>query len=210
MGIALHPTNRDFTLGGTQDNGTNQMQTGPAWLHVDNGDGGFTLIDQNASDTTNVVMYHTYFNASDALVGFAETDVAGGGFVFRGCGNGMTSANGISCSDAVNFYAPLAQGPGNPNTVYYGTDRLYRSPDKGLNNGIVSQVPIVAGVPISSIAVSPQMIITGLWVLIMVRWSLPPAALLHSPFLMLSAAAASPTNTSGACYLILLIKTLLT
>ncbi|MCU1264699.1 MAG: hypothetical protein JWM21_1017 [Acidobacteria bacterium] len=155
MGIALHPTNRDFTLGGTQDNGTNQMQTGPAWLHVDNGDGGFTLIDQNASDTTNVIMYHTYFNASDTLVGFAETDVAGGGFVFRGC-QGTTPGNGITCSDAVNFYAPLAQGPGNPNTVYYGTDRLYRSPDKGLNNGIVSQVPIVSGVPISSIAVSPQ------------------------------------------------------
>jgi len=29
---------------------------------VDFGDGGYARIDQTATDTTNVVMYHTYFN----------------------------------------------------------------------------------------------------------------------------------------------------
>jgi hypothetical protein len=42
------------------------------------------------------------------------------------------------------------------NTIYYGTDRLYRSADKGVTNTLASQAPIVAGVPISAIGISPQ------------------------------------------------------
>jgi len=45
---------------------------------------------------------------------------------------------------------------GTPNTVYYGTDRLYRSTDMGTNNSVVSQAPLVSGSPISAIAISPQ------------------------------------------------------
>src|SRR5262249_15614013 len=72
MGISLHPLNRDFSIGGTQDNGTNLFRTGPTWLRIDSGDGGYSIVDQNAVDTTNVVMYHTYFNSSNSLVGYAE------------------------------------------------------------------------------------------------------------------------------------------
>jgi len=156
MGIALHPNNRDFSLGGTQDNGTNLLQTGPVWTRVNGGDGGYTLIDQNSVNTTNVVMYHTFFCRINSQIGYAEGEVVGGGFTLRGCFDGSTPGNGIPCTDTVNFYAPLAQGPGNPNTVYFGTDRLYRSSNKGLNHTIVSQAPIVSNVPISSIAISPQ------------------------------------------------------
>jgi hypothetical protein len=48
----------------------------------------------------------------------------------------------------------MALGPGGPNVVYFATDRLYRSLDKGMNNTVVSQAPIVASIPISAIAVS--------------------------------------------------------
>src|SRR5262249_52383786 len=58
--LALHPTDPDFTIGGTQDNGTERLTTGSAWFHSDDGDGGFTEIDQNAVNTTTVTMYHTY------------------------------------------------------------------------------------------------------------------------------------------------------
>src|SRR5437016_9707787 len=62
----------------------------------------------------------------------------------------------FSYNSAVRFTdAPMARGPGNPNTIYFGTDRLYRSTDKGLNNVVASQAPFVAGVPISAIGVSP-------------------------------------------------------
>ena len=63
--------------------------------------------------------------------------------------------NGISRNDNVLFYAPMALGPGTPNTVYFGSDRLYRSTDRGDHMTVVSQAPITAS-PISTIAISPQ------------------------------------------------------
>ena len=155
ISIAVHPTDPNFSIGGTQDNGTNLYRPDATWIRSDGGDGGYTLIDQNATDTTNVRMYHTYYNSAGSLLGYATTATATGNWTFRGC-NGST-ANGISCNDtAVLFYAPLEQGPGNPNTVYYGSDRLYRSADTGLNHTVVSQGPIQSGVPISAIGISPQ------------------------------------------------------
>jgi photosystem II stability/assembly factor-like uncharacterized protein len=158
--LAVHPSDPNFTIGGTQDNGTPFLQPSGVWTRADFGDGGFSAIDQNAADTTNVTMYHTYFNQTNNLVGFAQvTSVASasdGMWSFFGCGG---TANGINCADTVLFYAPLALGPGNPNTVYYGSDRLYRSPDKGVTMTAVSQAPIVAGppiVPVSAIGISPQ------------------------------------------------------
>ena len=32
------------------------------------GDGGFALIDQSATDTTNVTMYHTFFNGTNNFI----------------------------------------------------------------------------------------------------------------------------------------------
>jgi hypothetical protein len=159
-GLAVHPIDRNFTIGGTQDNGTNNLlASGTAWNRIDFGDGGYAVIDQNATDTSTVTMYHTYFNQTNNLIGFARVDTVAaamdGNWPFFGC-QGATSANGITCGDAVLFYAPLAQGPGNPNTFYYGSDRLYRSINKGVNNTVVSQAPLVSGQVISSIAISPQ------------------------------------------------------
>lgn len=153
MGISVHPTDPNFTIGGTQDNGTNFFDpAGTSWNRVDGGDGGYTVIDQNAVDNTNVRMYHTYFNQSNNVVGYATRATTAAAWSFRGC-NGTTPANGITCADPVLFYAPLESGPGNPNTIYYGTDRLYRSPDSGTNHTVVSQA---FGTPLSAIGISPQ------------------------------------------------------
>ncbi|HEY9233255.1 MAG TPA: hypothetical protein VIS78_13975, partial [Blastocatellia bacterium] len=62
--LALHPSDREFMIGGTQDNGTEFKRPDGTWIRTDGGDGGFTLIDQNATNTTNVTMYHTYYNSS--------------------------------------------------------------------------------------------------------------------------------------------------
>ncbi|HWQ31255.1 MAG TPA: hypothetical protein VNQ79_00105, partial [Blastocatellia bacterium] len=155
--IAVHPTDRYFSIGGTQDNGTEWLRSDNTWTRADFGDGGFALIDQNATDTTNVTMYHTYYNAAGSLMAFARVtstaDAHDNGWAVFGCGG---TANGISCSDsAVEFYAPMALGPGNPNTLYYGTDRLYRSTDRGTNMTVVSQ-QFVSGVAVSAIGISPQ------------------------------------------------------
>ena len=152
--IAVHPTDPNFSIGGTQDNGTNFFRPNRTWHRVDFGDGGYALIDQNATNTTNVTMYHTYFNITGNLIGFArvlKTSCATEGqWSFKGaytppvdptvhCDGNTDTFNGISLSDPVNFYAPMALGPGNPKTVYFGTNKLYRSTDKGDSMTVVSQ-----------------------------------------------------------------------
>ena len=72
QGISLHPVSRNYTLGGTQDNGTQFLAPdGIEWVRSDGGDGGFTVIDQNSPSPTSVTAYHTYFNQSNSQIGFA-------------------------------------------------------------------------------------------------------------------------------------------
>lgn len=163
MGISVHPTDRNYTLGGTQDNGTQFLAPdGIEWIRSDGGDGGFSVIDQTATNTTNVVAYHTYFNQSNSQIGFARalTTVPPGDpnwTQFFGCGSGAI-ANGIVCSDPVLFYAPMVGGPSVAgsigNTLYFGTNKLYRSTDQGTTMTSVGSAGISAR--ISAIAIAPQ------------------------------------------------------
>ena len=171
QGIALHPFDRFFLMGGTQDNGTNCLAAdGVTWSHCRDGDGGYAIIDTNAQDTTNVLMYHTFFNQTNSQIGFeraqntaANADGQLSGWTFRGC-SGTASNNGFRCADNVLFYAPMAQGPGNPNTIYFGTDRLYRSTNRGDTMTLVSQGPLIpsplptslSGIVTTAIGISPQ------------------------------------------------------
>jgi len=150
--IALHPSDRNFTIGGTQDNGTEYLHSNSTWSLFDGGDGGFALIDQNATNTTTVTTYHTYYNSTNSQIGFSMRQNMSSFGNFYGCGG---TANGINCGDATLFYAPMALGPGNPQTVYFGSDRLYRSVNRGLTMSVVSQAPFVASVPISAIGIAP-------------------------------------------------------
>ncbi len=158
MSVATHPIDPNFTIGGTQDNGTNWYKPNATWARADYGDGGFALIDQNAVDNTNVTMYHTYYNSTNVLLAIARVtttaNATDGGWIAYGCGGNLS--NGIGCANTVLFYAPIALGPGNPNTVYYGSDRLYRSTNRAQTMTVVSQAPIVTGIPISAIAIAPQ------------------------------------------------------
>jgi photosystem II stability/assembly factor-like uncharacterized protein len=144
--ISTHPTDRNFMIGGTQDNGTPFLQPENAWKLGDFGDGGYSLIDQNATDTTNVTGYHTYYNQTNTQMLFvrannrSEFDPGALGWpTYHGCLSG-SSNNGIICSDPVLFYAPMAQGPGNPNTIYYGASHLFRSANRGDTMPAVSQL----------------------------------------------------------------------
>jgi hypothetical protein len=153
MSLALHPTDRYFTIGGTQDNGTNFYQPTQLWTNTEGGDGGYTVIDQNAPNTTAVTMYHTFFNQTNAM-GYSRSLNAGTSWSFFGCGFGGT-ANGMTCAATnILFYAPMERGPGNPNTLYFGSDVLYRSANSGATVAKISQEPI--GGAISAIGISPQ------------------------------------------------------
>lgn len=170
VGLALHPVDPQFSIGGTQDNGTELLQPNGTFRRADFGDGGYSLIDRNASDNTTVTMYHTYFNVSDDLIGTARVlnsnCALDGGWSFHGsyggtvdtsihCDGSTDTFNGISIGDAVNFYAPQVLGPGNPNTWYFGTNRLYRSTNRADTATAFSQT-FEADTPISAIAISPQ------------------------------------------------------
>jgi hypothetical protein len=173
--VAVHPTDRYLMIGGTQDNGTEAQTLGPGnWNIAEGGDGGYALIDQSATDTTNVTMYHTFFNRTGSQIGFdrivnvpnclptmnswpTRGDFGLSDQAAPGCdGTARVLNNGLSRTDNVLFYAPMALGPGTPNTVYFGTDRLYRSTDRGDHMLIVSPAPVSGGSPISTIAISPQ------------------------------------------------------
>ncbi len=152
--IALHPVDPKFTIGGTQDNGTVMQKPDGTFNRIDYGDGGYSLIDQNATDNTNVTMYHTYYN-NTALFGYGivTTTAAAfdGNWLLKGCGG---SSNGITCPSTSLFYAPIALGPGDPNTLYIAGDRLWRSVDKGTTATLASQAPIASGVAVSTVAIS--------------------------------------------------------
>jgi len=168
QGVAVHPFDRNFLIGGTQDNGTICFSAAGTVSHCRDGDGGYAVIDDNAPDATNVLMYHTFFNQTNSQIAYERAtstaaDVNGQlGWVFRGC-SGTVANNGFRCADNVLFYAPMAQGPGNPNTLYFGTDRLYRSANKGDTMATVSQGPLVptsagalSGIVTTTIGISPQ------------------------------------------------------
>jgi hypothetical protein len=173
--LAVHPTDQNFTIGGTQDNGTEAQQNSPGnWTSAEGGDGGFALIDQSATDTVNVTMYHTFFNQTNNQIGFDRANLGAclavkDSWEFRGIytgqgagdptpscdGTAFDAPNGITLADTVLFYAPMALGPGTPNTLYFGTNKLYRSTDRGDTMAIVSQNPLIAGVAVSAIGISP-------------------------------------------------------
>jgi hypothetical protein len=174
--IAVHPTDQFMMIGGTQDNGTEYQQTSSGnWSQAEGGDGGYCLIDQSATDTTNVVMYHTFFNNSSQVgfdrivntnclpirniwptrgIGFGGTTDNEDPTIIPCDGTASYLHNGLALTSNVLFYAPMALGPGSPNTVYFGTDRLYRSSDRGDTMTVVSQAPLAGTSPISTIGIS--------------------------------------------------------
>src|SRR5664279_1125100 len=74
--LAMHPTNPNFLIGGTQDNGTILRRGNSTWFRADFGDGGYALIDQNATDTSAVTIYHTYFNFPNQMAIARITNMA--------------------------------------------------------------------------------------------------------------------------------------
>ncbi len=157
VGLSTHAVDRNFSLGGTQDNGTQFLSSnGTTWVRSDGGDGGFSVIDQTSLASTNVTAYHTYFNSSGTQIGFSRATTSDGtgdpnwGGLF-GCGG---TANGIICADAVLFYAPMVGGPSAAgsvgNSLYFGTTRLYRSINQGTT---MTDVSGVLSARISAIAI---------------------------------------------------------
>ena len=109
--------------GGTQDNGTNRTLTGGTgnWQNVYWGDGFFVLVDP--SDNNYIYAEYQYGN-------FARS--TNGGLSF------YDAMNGISSSDRKNWNTPFVFDPNNPQILYYGANRLYKTTDRAVSWQAVS------------------------------------------------------------------------
>jgi photosystem II stability/assembly factor-like uncharacterized protein len=101
--------------GGTQDNGTNRTFAAGLgdWESIYWGDGFYVLVDQ----TNNNYVYAEYQYGQ-----FARSTNGGASF--------SSAMSGISGSDRMNWCTPFVIDPGNPQVLYYGANRLYKSTNR--------------------------------------------------------------------------------
>src|SRR5205823_2601308 len=112
-GIAIHPTDPNFTLGGTQDNGTILYSGGLRWDVVLGGDGGYSAIDFAQPD----ILYSTTQGNSIRKLGVGS---------YRGY---LLYRHGIDPLDRSGFLPPIVIDPNNPQRLYDGTFRIYQTND---------------------------------------------------------------------------------
>lgn len=133
---ALHPTDPEFILGGTQDNGTVAFGGVQGWPQVNAGDGGPSAIEW---DRPNI--YYTTYVFLNPLYkwdnGVYQGDVTG-----PWAGERASWCNG-----------PLVVDQNQPNTILAGTYRVYRSTDSG-NSWTLLSGDLTAGGHLRSIAVA--------------------------------------------------------
>ena len=112
--IATNPTRTARIWGGSQDNGTERKSaTSNTWFDLASGDGGQVLVDP----TDSRYIYGTYFGISP----YRFTD--SGDHFFT---NAFIT-NGINLKDRSEFYTPFVLNQLNPNQLFLGTYRLYRT-----------------------------------------------------------------------------------
>ena len=115
-GMSMLPYDTDFSLGGAQDNGVQFFSGSPTWQEVVGGDGGWTALDP-VSGTAYVEIDYAPPNT-------------GGVNVFVNSGQGWFQAsNGIDGTDRGLFIPPLVMDPSKPQTLYFGTYRVYQTTD---------------------------------------------------------------------------------
>jgi hypothetical protein len=130
--MGLHPTEPAIVVAGAQDNGTQRFVDSPAWTLSAYGDGCYAAIDP-AQPTTWYGGTFSYGARSDGFNGISRSDEAGAldsWSLIKGSGS-----TAIGNNDDALFYAPFmlepSSNPATPSPVWLGTDRLYRSEDKG-------------------------------------------------------------------------------
>lgn len=115
--------NSQQIYGGTQDNGVMRTPTGNIddWNILYQADGFTTVLDP--TDDQFILSEFQFGNLIRSL---------DGGVSF----NYINPA--VLEGERANWHAPITMNPQNPNTIYYGRNRVYRSQDRSLNWDIIS------------------------------------------------------------------------
>jgi uncharacterized repeat protein (TIGR01451 family) len=121
--IATVPSVPGQYWGGTQDNGTLRKSIANArWFDQASGDGGQVIVDQTTPNPTGAALpaylFGTYFGISPYRYNPSEVGTFFGNEAIDG---------GINLTDRSEFYIPWIQNRANPNQMFLGTYRLYRS-----------------------------------------------------------------------------------
>ncbi len=120
--IGLDASNPQRLYGGTQDNGTVRTLSGAVndWQEILGGDGFYVIVHPT---NPNIIYAESQFG------------------VLRKSTNGglswIPALNGIHGGEPTNWSTPVVMDPNNPDVLYYGTNRLYRTTD-----GATSWFPI--------------------------------------------------------------------
>ncbi|HZE49863.1 MAG TPA: hypothetical protein VE074_09880, partial [Jatrophihabitantaceae bacterium] len=109
--------------GGTQDNGTQRKSlANNRWFDQAGGDGGQVIVDQTTPNPNNAnlpaYVFGSYFGISPYRYDPSEVGTFFGNEAIDG---------GINTTDRAEFYVPWIQNRANPNQMFLGTYRLYRS-----------------------------------------------------------------------------------
>jgi len=144
--IGLDYNNPQRLYGGTQDNNTIRTNTGNLddWDRILGGDGMYVIVDFTSPDT---------IYAESQFGNLAKSTNGGSSF--------FNATNGINSSEPVNWSTPVIMSPHNPNVLYYGTDRVYRTTNGAANWTAISN-DLTDGIPgtrlgtVTTIAVAPS------------------------------------------------------
>jgi uncharacterized repeat protein (TIGR01451 family) len=109
--------------GGTQDNGTlRRSLANSRWFDQASGDGGQVLVDRTTTNPLNpnlpAYVFGTYFGISPYRYNPSQVGTFFGNEAIDG---------GINMADRAEFYVPWVQNESNPNQIFLGTYRLYRT-----------------------------------------------------------------------------------
>jgi len=128
--VATNPAIPARLWGGSQDNGTERRSVASnSWFDVAGGDGGQVLVDPN----TGRFVFGTFFGISP----YRFSTASPGFFANQGI------TRGINLSDRADFYIPWVMNQADPNQLFLGTYRLYRSDNaEAPNAGDVTWSPI--------------------------------------------------------------------
>ena len=101
--------------GGTQDNGTIRTLTGDVhgWTPILGGDGFYVLVDP-----------------SDNRYVYAEYQWGGLSRSVNGGSHFQSAKQGIGSNEPTNWNAPVVFNPASPRTLYFGTNRVYKSTNR--------------------------------------------------------------------------------
>lgn len=142
--------------GGAQDNGTNRIKDEPGgdWEPIYGGDGFYVLVDP---ENNNYI--------------YAEYQYGGLGRSTNGGLSFYSGTSGISGSDRFNWNSPVVFNSSNPEILFFGSNRLYKSTNRAVSWNAISgdltdgnQPGNLAYNTITTISVSPvnsQIIYTG-------------------------------------------------